>query len=65
MGFQAMSHRRNGDATFLGYSGYSSLSGIIRSSEITALADVKMLKKRTQVSNSRPEKAYLALPLGE
>ena len=42
MGFQAMSHRRDGDATFLGYSGYASLSGIIRPPEIAALADTTM-----------------------
>jgi hypothetical protein len=45
MGFQAMSHRRDGNAAFLGCSGYVSLSGIIRTLEIAALPSHQHVKK--------------------
>ena len=42
MGFQAMSHRRDANATFWGCSGYVSLSGIIRTPEIAALPNINV-----------------------
>ena len=46
MGFQAMSHRRDGNAAFLGCSGYVSLSGIIWTAGDCRIAKYQNVKKK-------------------
>src|SRR6266446_4573643 len=65
MGFQAMSHPRDGDATFLGYSGIFVLIRNNPDAGDCRVGSINMLKKRTQVSASRRERTFHWAPMVE